>query len=307
MIAKRTDPYIYSWILANVDNTPTLVVNPISLDVKDSIPALVRVAATARRACSSYGFARRRRGTTTACARADAASARRGRARDRSGRDRRAARRGARRSRDASPSRRSGGATARWNGSAGRREVDAVDADGARVVVERVEASLGEDQALIGRHRGSLERPWTRALPGDAARGPGNSAPACCSGLFHPGRVVPGPPAAAILVRLRWRPLPQSGLIRPGLLVDRSASARVSPSTIVLGAPAGSRRAERRSAAPGDAPARSSRYSSCSKHRVPPTFVVCASSRTARRRQSWHAAPRPPRPTRVRSRRGRAD
>jgi hypothetical protein len=39
MIAKRTDPYIYSWILANVDNTPTLVVNPISLDVKDSIPA----------------------------------------------------------------------------------------------------------------------------------------------------------------------------------------------------------------------------------------------------------------------------
>lgn len=39
MIAKRTDPFIYSWILANVDNTPTLVVNPISLDVKDSIPA----------------------------------------------------------------------------------------------------------------------------------------------------------------------------------------------------------------------------------------------------------------------------
>jgi hypothetical protein len=39
MIAKRTDPYVYSWILANVGNTPTLVVNPISLDVKDSIPS----------------------------------------------------------------------------------------------------------------------------------------------------------------------------------------------------------------------------------------------------------------------------
>jgi hypothetical protein len=39
LIAKQTDPYIYSWILANVDNTPTLVVNPISLDVKDSIPS----------------------------------------------------------------------------------------------------------------------------------------------------------------------------------------------------------------------------------------------------------------------------
>jgi hypothetical protein len=38
MIAKTTDPYIYSWILANVGNTPTLVVNPINLDVKDSIP-----------------------------------------------------------------------------------------------------------------------------------------------------------------------------------------------------------------------------------------------------------------------------
>jgi hypothetical protein len=39
MIAKRTDPYIYSWILADVDSKPTLVVNPISLDVKASIPA----------------------------------------------------------------------------------------------------------------------------------------------------------------------------------------------------------------------------------------------------------------------------
>jgi hypothetical protein len=39
LIAKQTDPYVYSWILANVDNTPTLVVNPISLDVKDSIPS----------------------------------------------------------------------------------------------------------------------------------------------------------------------------------------------------------------------------------------------------------------------------
>jgi hypothetical protein len=39
MIAKRTDPFVYSWILANVGSTPTLVVNPINLDVKDSIPA----------------------------------------------------------------------------------------------------------------------------------------------------------------------------------------------------------------------------------------------------------------------------
>jgi hypothetical protein len=39
MIAKTTDPYIYSWILANVGNTPTLVVNPITLNVKDSIPS----------------------------------------------------------------------------------------------------------------------------------------------------------------------------------------------------------------------------------------------------------------------------
>ena len=38
-IAKRTDPYIYSWILADVDSQPTLVVNPIGLDVKASIPA----------------------------------------------------------------------------------------------------------------------------------------------------------------------------------------------------------------------------------------------------------------------------
>jgi hypothetical protein len=38
MIAKRTDPFIYSWILADVDSKPTLVVNPISLDVKASIP-----------------------------------------------------------------------------------------------------------------------------------------------------------------------------------------------------------------------------------------------------------------------------
>jgi hypothetical protein len=38
MIAKRTDPFIYSWILANVGSTPTLVVNPIKLNVKDSIP-----------------------------------------------------------------------------------------------------------------------------------------------------------------------------------------------------------------------------------------------------------------------------
>lgn len=38
VIAKRTDPFIYSWILANVGSTPTLVVNPINLNVKNSIP-----------------------------------------------------------------------------------------------------------------------------------------------------------------------------------------------------------------------------------------------------------------------------
>jgi hypothetical protein len=38
LIAKRTDRFIYSWILADVGSTPTLVVNPISLDVKSSIP-----------------------------------------------------------------------------------------------------------------------------------------------------------------------------------------------------------------------------------------------------------------------------
>jgi hypothetical protein len=39
MIAKRTDPFIYSWIVADVGSQPTLVINPISLDVKASIPA----------------------------------------------------------------------------------------------------------------------------------------------------------------------------------------------------------------------------------------------------------------------------
>ena len=84
MIAKRTDPFIYSWILANVDNTPTLVVNPISLDVKDSIPSVARSAASRLRRggpASRTGSGRSSRGTTTACARAGAASARRGRAR----------------------------------------------------------------------------------------------------------------------------------------------------------------------------------------------------------------------------------
>jgi hypothetical protein len=37
-IAKTTDPYVYSWILAQVDSTPTLVINPISLDVSKSLP-----------------------------------------------------------------------------------------------------------------------------------------------------------------------------------------------------------------------------------------------------------------------------
>ncbi len=39
VIAKTTDPFVYSWILATVDSQPTLVINPISLDVKKSIPS----------------------------------------------------------------------------------------------------------------------------------------------------------------------------------------------------------------------------------------------------------------------------
>lgn len=39
LIAKRTDPYIYSWIVADVDSKQTLVINPIGLDVKASVPA----------------------------------------------------------------------------------------------------------------------------------------------------------------------------------------------------------------------------------------------------------------------------
>jgi hypothetical protein len=37
LIAKATDPFIFQWILATVGSTPTLVINPISLDVKSSI------------------------------------------------------------------------------------------------------------------------------------------------------------------------------------------------------------------------------------------------------------------------------
>jgi hypothetical protein len=37
LIAKATDPYIFQWILATVGSTPTLVINPISLDVKSSL------------------------------------------------------------------------------------------------------------------------------------------------------------------------------------------------------------------------------------------------------------------------------
>jgi hypothetical protein len=37
LIAKVTDPYIFQWILATVGSTPTLVINPISLDVKSSL------------------------------------------------------------------------------------------------------------------------------------------------------------------------------------------------------------------------------------------------------------------------------
>lgn len=37
LIAKTTDPYIFQWILAEVGTTPTLVINPISLDVASSI------------------------------------------------------------------------------------------------------------------------------------------------------------------------------------------------------------------------------------------------------------------------------
>jgi hypothetical protein len=39
LIAKKTDPFVYSWILATVDSQPTLVINPITLDVKKSIPS----------------------------------------------------------------------------------------------------------------------------------------------------------------------------------------------------------------------------------------------------------------------------
>jgi hypothetical protein len=37
-IAKATDPFVYSWVLANVGSTPTLVINPISLDLSKSLP-----------------------------------------------------------------------------------------------------------------------------------------------------------------------------------------------------------------------------------------------------------------------------
>jgi hypothetical protein len=37
LVAKATDPFIYQWILAQVGSTPTLVINPITLDVKDSL------------------------------------------------------------------------------------------------------------------------------------------------------------------------------------------------------------------------------------------------------------------------------
>jgi hypothetical protein len=37
LIAKATDPFIFQWILADVGSTPTLVINPISLDVQNSL------------------------------------------------------------------------------------------------------------------------------------------------------------------------------------------------------------------------------------------------------------------------------
>jgi hypothetical protein len=37
LIAKTTDPFIFQWILADVGSTPTLVINPISLNVKNSL------------------------------------------------------------------------------------------------------------------------------------------------------------------------------------------------------------------------------------------------------------------------------
>jgi hypothetical protein len=37
VIAKTTDPFIFQWILAEVGSTPTLVINPIGLNVKNSL------------------------------------------------------------------------------------------------------------------------------------------------------------------------------------------------------------------------------------------------------------------------------
>ncbi|MEO9175024.1 MAG: hypothetical protein ABI317_05870 [Gaiellales bacterium] len=37
LIAKATDPYIFQWILATVGTTPTLVINPITLNVASSL------------------------------------------------------------------------------------------------------------------------------------------------------------------------------------------------------------------------------------------------------------------------------
>jgi hypothetical protein len=37
LIAKTTDPFVFQWILADVGSTPTLVINPVSLNVKNSL------------------------------------------------------------------------------------------------------------------------------------------------------------------------------------------------------------------------------------------------------------------------------
>ncbi len=108
VIAKTTDPFVYSWILATVDSQPTLVINPISLDVKKSIPV---VGARRRRGPARLQLVGVRlvgeRVRERHAARAGAASARRGRARGTRDRHRPGARGVSRRSPGASPSRRS--------------------------------------------------------------------------------------------------------------------------------------------------------------------------------------------------------
>ena len=53
VIAKTTDPFVYSWILATVDSQPTLVSTRSRSTSRSRSTAVDRVAAAARRACSS--------------------------------------------------------------------------------------------------------------------------------------------------------------------------------------------------------------------------------------------------------------